>query len=91
VNTEIIHNCDGSSTETDFDDNGNEIEVRDFSENSEMLRIIKYHYDNSLALVGWDEFRRGVLMYKYKIESGNKGMLVNVYDKNGYLIETTPR
>lgn len=86
----MIDNCDGSSTETDFDDNGNEIEVRDFSESGEILRIIKYHYDESLELVGWDEFRRGILTFRYKIENGNDGMVVNVYDKNGVLVETTP-
>lgn len=90
MNTEIINNCDGSSTETDFDEIGNEIEVRDLSNQGAILRMVRYHYDRSRTLIRWDEFRKGILTFRYIIESSNGVYVINVYDNNGALTETTP-
>jgi len=90
MKTETIRDSDGSRTETDFDNQDNELEVRDYGKDGELLREIKYNYNDVNVLIGWNEYSRRSLVRLYKIEFQDGSNMVNVYDSAGVLLESTP-
>jgi hypothetical protein len=91
MKTEIIHDSDGNRTETDFDNQDNVLQVRDYGKDGELLRKIEYNYNDIKVLLGWDEYCGLSLVRLYKIEFNNGSNMVNVYDTNGVLLESTPQ